>query len=64
LSLMPAAADYAGCARGGGSGVRDWGSRALCRATAQNSAATDSRGRSTRRHSLWGPRTGLNVVLA
>ena len=36
LSLMSAAADCAGCARGGCCGVRDWGPRALCRAKAQN----------------------------
>ena len=32
--------------------------------THQSAAPTDSKGRSTRRHSLWGPRTGLRVVLA
>jgi len=63
LSLMPVAADCAGCARGGGFGVRNWGSRALCRVNTPNWAVPpDSKGRSTRASSRRGSKTPLNGV--
>ena len=65
LSLASANAACAGCALGGGSGVRDRSSRLLCRANLPRPPVpANSGGRSTRRHSPWSPRTGLNAVLA
>jgi len=65
LNLLAAAAACAGCAHGGGNEARDRGSRLLCRGRlSRPPVPADSGGRSTRRHLPWGPKTGLNAVLA
>jgi len=60
-----AAAVCAGCARGGGNGVRDRGSRLLCQdKLSRPPVPTDSGGRSKRTSPLWSPKRLPNAVLA
>ena len=63
--ISAAAAVCVGCARGGGNGVRDRGSRLLCQnKLSRPLVPTDSGGRSKRASPLWSPKRLPSTVLA